>query len=91
LHQLKAFEARIDSTKAKIAESATLCDCGGGYALPAGLIEGEVVKLLNFDNGTCAIQFKDGRQFQVASPCVVPVPSEFYASYSLNAGTIRRR
>jgi hypothetical protein len=61
--------------------SATVANCFGGYVLPDGLIEGEVVRLLDFDHGYYNVECRDGRQFHVASNCVEPVPAEFYANH----------
>ena len=49
--------------------------------LPQGLEEGEIVRLMEFDHGTYTVRCHDGRQFRIASNCVEPVPSEFYANH----------
>jgi hypothetical protein len=61
--------------------TATVSHCFSGYALPEGLIEGDVVRLVKFDHGYYNVECSDGRQFHVASNCIVPVPAEFYASH----------
>jgi hypothetical protein len=61
--------------------SATVANCFGGYVLPKGLTEGEVVRLLQFDHGYYNIECHDGRRYHVAGNCVEPVPAEFYANH----------
>jgi hypothetical protein len=61
--------------------TATVSHCFGGYVLPEGLTEGEVVRLLQFDHGYYNVECRDGRQFHVASNCIVPVPDEFYSNH----------
>jgi hypothetical protein len=61
--------------------TATVAQCFGGYALPEGLTEGEIVRLLQFDHGYYAVECHDGRRFQVASNCIILVPAEFYANH----------
>src|SRR5262245_36360449 len=68
-------------TKMVNSTTATVAHCFGGYVLPEGLSEGEVVRLLEFDHGTYTVQCSDGRRFQVASNCVDSVPAEFYANH----------
>jgi len=74
----------VDSAMVKkmiSSAAATVSHCFGGYALPAGLTEGEVVRLLEVDHGVYLVECPDGRRFHVASNCVAPVPSEFFASH----------
>jgi hypothetical protein len=47
--------------------------CLGGYVLPEGLTEGDVVRLLKFDHGYYNVECRDGRRFHVAGNCVEPV------------------
>jgi hypothetical protein len=61
--------------------TATVAHCWGGYILPEGLSEGEVVRLLDFDHGYYGVECHDGRRFRVAANCVQPVPTEFYANH----------
>lgn len=52
----------------KMVSSATgtVAHCFGGYMLPPEL-EGEVVRLREFDHGFYAVQCSDGRRFHIAS------------------------
>jgi hypothetical protein len=61
--------------------TATVAHCWGGYMLPEGLTEGEVVRLLEFDRGTYAVQCKDGRLYRLDATCVISVPSDFYSNH----------
>jgi hypothetical protein len=61
--------------------TATVAHCFGGYVLPEGLTEGDVVRLLKFDHGYYNVECRDGRRFHVASNCVETVPAEFYANH----------
>ena len=61
--------------------TATVAHCFGGYSLPQGLEEGEIVRLMEFDIGTFTVQRRDGRLFHVASNCIQPVPPEFFGNH----------
>jgi hypothetical protein len=67
--------------KTVASATATVAHCFGGYVLPDGLTEGEIVRLLEFDHGHYNVECRDGRRFHVAENCVEPVPSEFYANH----------
>jgi hypothetical protein len=49
--------------------------------LPQGLEEGEVVRLLEFDHGYYNVECRDSREFRIASNCIEPVPTEFFANH----------
>jgi hypothetical protein len=65
----------------RIGEPATVSHCWGGYLLPKGLTEGEIVRVLEFDHGTYTVECPDGRRFRISSSCVDTVPPEFYANH----------
>jgi hypothetical protein len=66
---------------AYVGKSATVAHCFGGYALPEGLIEGDIVKLREFDHGTYAVECSDGRAFRINATCVALVPTEFFGNH----------
>ena len=51
----------------------TVKDCPSGYSLPAGLIDGDSVKVLNFDHGYYTVE-KDGGRFEIFLANVVEQP-----------------
>jgi hypothetical protein len=61
--------------------TATVCHCFGGYVLPEGLSEGEIVKLRELDHGTYTVECCDGRKFRIDSTCVALVPAEFFGNH----------
>jgi hypothetical protein len=66
---------------AYVGKSATVAHCFGGYVLPQGLVEGEIVKLRDFDHGYYNVECRDGRRFHVGGNCVEPVPPEFFGNH----------